>query len=47
VQGTPDGEQWEVYTVLADSQAFGCGASPDGTCSTAEPAEATHAAGCC
>src|SRR5271163_2869472 len=22
VQGTPDGEKWEVYTVLADSEAF-------------------------
>ena len=22
VQGTPDGESWEVYTVLADSQTF-------------------------
>ena len=23
VQGTPNGEQWEVYTVLADSETFG------------------------
>ena len=23
VQGTPDGEPWEVYTVLEDSQVFG------------------------
>lgn len=22
VQGTPDGEQWEIYTVLSDSPAF-------------------------
>jgi catechol 2,3-dioxygenase-like lactoylglutathione lyase family enzyme len=22
VQGTPDGERWEIYTVLADSQTF-------------------------
>ena len=22
VQGAPDGESWEVYTVLADSQTF-------------------------
>ena len=30
VQGTPDGESWEVYTVLADSPTFGtadCGAA--------------------
>ncbi len=23
VEGTPDGERWEVYTVLADSETFG------------------------
>jgi catechol 2,3-dioxygenase-like lactoylglutathione lyase family enzyme len=23
VEGAPDGEQWEVYTVLADSETFG------------------------
>jgi catechol 2,3-dioxygenase-like lactoylglutathione lyase family enzyme len=28
VEGTPDGERWEVYTVLADSETF---ASPDAT----------------
>jgi hypothetical protein len=33
VQGAPDGERWEIYTVLADSQTFSaeggscCGAS--------------------
>jgi lactoylglutathione lyase len=48
VQDTPDGEQWEVYTVLADSQTFGCGSTSDGSCSTTTPAEATSAsAGCC
>lgn len=26
VEGTPDGEQWEVYTVLADSATFAGGA---------------------
>jgi hypothetical protein len=52
VQGAPDGERWEVYTVLADSPTFSgergkagpecCGA--DG----APAAEAsTSAAGCC
>ncbi|HST49369.1 ArsI/CadI family heavy metal resistance metalloenzyme [Jatrophihabitans sp.] len=45
VQGTPNGEQWEVYTVLADSQTFGCGTSPDGTCSTTGSADG--AAACC
>lgn len=33
VQHTPNGEQWEVYTVLEDSQVFGCGPSEDGSCS--------------
>ena len=45
VQGTPNGEQWEVYTVLGDSATFGCGPNSDGSCSTTEPNEA--AAGCC
>jgi catechol 2,3-dioxygenase-like lactoylglutathione lyase family enzyme len=31
VQGTPDGERWEVYTVLADSPTFsGSPLTPDG-----------------
>ncbi|MDQ1742825.1 MAG: hypothetical protein QOE23_1164 [Pseudonocardiales bacterium] len=48
VQGTPNGEQWEVYTVLADSQTFGCGPTAEGTCSTTGQAEAaTAGAGCC
>ncbi len=34
VQGTPNGEQWEVYTVLADAPALGCSTSPDGGCTT-------------
>lgn len=45
VQATPDGEQWEVYTVLADSATFGCATTPDGNCSTGSmPATG---AGCC
>lgn len=37
VQGTPDGERWEIYTVLEDSPAFwgldgGEPASPGGCC---------------
>ena len=48
VQGTPDGEQWEVYTVLADSQTFGCGPGEDGACSTEASTEAAAAGvGCC
>ena len=36
VQATPDGERWEVYTVLEDSATFSggqaecCGTEPDG-----------------
>ena len=50
VQGAPDGEAWEIYTVLADSQTFYaeghgeqcCG----GTGQAGEPAVA-HEAPCC
>jgi catechol 2,3-dioxygenase-like lactoylglutathione lyase family enzyme len=50
VQGAPDGEQWEVYTVLADSQTYGVADSP--TCCadspTSQKAEsAATAAACC
>lgn len=36
VEGAPDGERWEIYTVLADSQTF-----------FAEEAEKVPAAACC
>ena len=42
VEGTPNGERWEIYTVLADSPAFGCQPTADGGC--ASPA---GEAGCC
>ena len=33
VEGTPDGERWEIYTVLEDSETFGVGdTSPIGCC---------------
>src|SRR3954447_3366863 len=41
VNGAPNGEQWEIYTVLADSATFGCGPSADGSCAT------ESAAACC
>lgn len=47
VEGAPDGERWEVYTVLADSATFGAQAEP-GCCEepvSLEPEPA--AAGCC
>ncbi|MDF2968511.1 MAG: Glyoxalase/Bleomycin resistance protein/Dioxygenase superfamily [Nocardioidaceae bacterium] len=49
VQGAPNGEQWEVYTVLADSQTFRDEPTAEGRCcGTTEQttAEAT-AATCC
>jgi catechol 2,3-dioxygenase-like lactoylglutathione lyase family enzyme len=32
VQGTPHGERWEVYTVLADSETFAAPAADGATC---------------
>jgi catechol 2,3-dioxygenase-like lactoylglutathione lyase family enzyme len=37
VQGAPDGERWEIYTVLADSQTFGAEDGP-GCCGNGESA---------
>lgn len=34
VEGAPDGERWEVYTVLADSPTF-AGATDESACCTA------------
>ena len=59
VQGTPNGESWEVYTVLADSQTFygddataeaQWGSAPAEPCcggAAAESSEATASAGPC
>ena len=48
VKGTPNGEQWEVYTVLEDSATFGCGPSDDGTCASPHASQAAEAGvGCC
>jgi catechol 2,3-dioxygenase-like lactoylglutathione lyase family enzyme len=49
VQGTPDGESWEFYTVLADSQTF-YGEEDGTTCcggAAAESSEVTASAGPC
>jgi len=35
VQGAPNGEQWEVYTVLADSPTFGAARVDSAACSCA------------
>jgi catechol 2,3-dioxygenase-like lactoylglutathione lyase family enzyme len=47
VEGTPGGERWEVYTVLADSPTF-AEVTPDGqTCCGTPVPGATGAASCC
>lgn len=43
VEGAPNGERWEVYTVLADSDTFGCTPTDDGACSSAPSAEGVTA----
>jgi catechol 2,3-dioxygenase-like lactoylglutathione lyase family enzyme len=50
VQGSPDGEAWEIYTVLADSQTFYAEGHGEQCCggTSVHTAEATNsAAGCC
>jgi len=49
VQGAPDGEHWEIYTVLADSQTFYDHDGPEccGAGAHASGEQATSAAGCC
>lgn len=49
VQGAPDGESWEVYTVLADSATFRDDEPSDATCcGSGSPAdEARTAIACC
>jgi catechol 2,3-dioxygenase-like lactoylglutathione lyase family enzyme len=49
VQGTPDGERWEVYTVLADSATFFSEAAGEPACCATTTLEerATAEAACC
>ena len=49
VQGAPNGESWEVYTVLADSQTFYGKQDGPACCggATAESAGATASSGSC
>src|SRR3954447_14907276 len=49
VEGTPNGERWEVYTVLADSETFSAGATEGSTCCGTEVAAdpAASAGSCC
>jgi catechol 2,3-dioxygenase-like lactoylglutathione lyase family enzyme len=44
----PDGERWEVYTVLADSPVFGAGPSTaDDACCASSSDQPAAAAACC
>ena len=36
VQHTPNGEQWEIYTVIDDAATMGCSGSDDGSCAASE-----------
>jgi catechol 2,3-dioxygenase-like lactoylglutathione lyase family enzyme len=50
VQGAPDGEAWEIYTVLADSQTFYAEGHGEACCGgTGQPGESavSHDAPCC
>jgi catechol 2,3-dioxygenase-like lactoylglutathione lyase family enzyme len=49
VQGAPDGEDWEIYTVLADSPTFYAEGHGTACCGTGQPGEPTVAreAACC
>jgi predicted enzyme related to lactoylglutathione lyase len=49
VQGTPNDEQWEIYTVLSDSQTFSLSEAQGETCCGTGIADAPAATGvsCC
>jgi hypothetical protein len=46
VEGGPDGERWEVYTVLADSETFSA-ADADPTCCATDALTASDSPACC
>ncbi|HEX4656811.1 MAG TPA: ArsI/CadI family heavy metal resistance metalloenzyme [Streptosporangiaceae bacterium] len=47
VQGAPDGQSWEIYTVLADSQTFYGDDNGPACCGSEQPADASAAASGC
>ena len=49
VQGAPDGESWEIYTVLADSQTFYDEAADGPACcgTNAQTSDKSGASSCC
>ncbi|WP_344771756.1 ArsI/CadI family heavy metal resistance metalloenzyme [Nocardioides panacisoli] len=46
VENAPNGERWEIYTVLSDSETFSAPSDSD-TCCGVPMAEAEPAASCC
>lgn len=49
VEGAPNGERWEIYTVLADSATFSAAAAEGATCCGSEVGSESQpsGAGCC
>jgi catechol 2,3-dioxygenase-like lactoylglutathione lyase family enzyme len=47
VEGTPSGERWEVYAVLADSATFFGGQDAEPACCAAPPETAAQSADAC
>jgi catechol 2,3-dioxygenase-like lactoylglutathione lyase family enzyme len=47
VEGAPDGERWEIYTVLEDSETFSADAAGEACCTTDAEAGSAKAAACC
>ena len=47
VEGTPNGERWEVYTVLEDSDTFAGTAADSTCCGSAQDLELTPTASAC
>ncbi len=47
VEGAPNGERWEVYTVLEDSETFGQEGAGEACCTTDAAPDSAKAAACC
>jgi catechol 2,3-dioxygenase-like lactoylglutathione lyase family enzyme len=47
VEGAPDGERWEVYTVLEDSETFSAAAGDETCCTTNDTSKPAATAACC
>ena len=47
VENAPNGERWEIFTVLEDSAAFSATSEGDATCCGTESLELTPSASAC